>query len=527
MNRNSGTVAPGRRPGGLGYERNSARLRPWTARPLPLRVMVPLALLILPCPLPLRTLARPAAAAEPVPLETAIERALRETARGRVIRGDVEVAQGLYQARRINFFVPSISIRGSLPSYEVDESYRFFGGSPRKRLYKTRGLGMTSFIQLEQNLLTGGKLDVKANLAANEDRYPDTGLSADPGSFLLERSRRSYFDFSVQQPILKPSAPRHELANERDDLELAHLNRREEETLLRREVTEAYLGLLQAQVAESTAVDRLEAARMQAEVDSAKWQDGVIAQEAWLASSSKRLDAELALREALQSVGERRRGLSLLLEEEQVEGIALVEPVPPAHPAAEEVARMRDSWAQSREVLQATHAHAKAKRAAEYAAAGRGLTGDFRASYTVGRGQVRIEGEDEDQIRTNGWGVALDLTYPVWDGGAANAAARSSRFAAEKARLELERAKHAARAEIDRLLDQLDVSRRRLEILAQQVELAGARLGIAEERFRDGRITRIAHLDAKVAVFEARGKYLLELRDYLVNRTELLGRFGD
>ncbi|MDM7915871.1 MAG: TolC family protein, partial [Candidatus Eisenbacteria bacterium] len=269
----------------LAFARSTAR------RALP--VLPALIVLLLPS-------ARPGFAAEPVSLEAAIDRAPKHTARGQIIRGDVEVAQGLYQAQRVNFFLPSISIRGSLPSYEVDESYRFFGGSPRKRLYKTRGLGLTSFIQLEQNLLTGGKLDVKANLTANDDRYPDTDPSAVPGSFLLERSRRSYFDFSIQQPILKPSTPRHELANERDDLELARLNRREEEALLQREVTEAYLGLLQAQVAETTAVDRLESARLLADVDSSKWQDGVVAQEAWLATASKRLDAELSLREALQ-----------------------------------------------------------------------------------------------------------------------------------------------------------------------------------------------------------------------------------
>lgn len=462
-----------------------------------------------------------------VSLEDAVDRALRRTARGEIIQGNVEVAEGLYQAQRINFYVPTISLLGSLPSYAVDESYRFFGGSTRKRLYTTKGLGLNSFIQLEQSLLTGGKFSAKANLTASEDRYPDTDPTAPLGRFLQERSRRGFFDFSVEQPLLRPSRPRNDLADRRDDLEIARLTRRQDETRLRREVTEAYLGLLKAALVEQTAADKLESSRLQAEVDSSKWRDGVVSEEDWLSSASRRLDAELFLREASLASAERRRDLALLLDLENPEEVQPVEPADPEPPTEEQIARWRAEWDGSREVRLAAHVHSKAKRAAGFSARGHGLTGDFRANYTFGRGQVKIEGEDEDRIRTNGWGVALDFTYPVWDGGASASSVRASRFEAERARLELEKAKQAARAEVHRLIDQLEVSGRRLEILKKQIDLAADRLEIALERFDGGRITRRGLLEAKVALLEARGRLLDERITYEVNRIELAGRFGE
>jgi outer membrane protein TolC len=123
--------------------------------------------------------------------------------------------------------------------------------------------------------------------------------------------------------------------------------------------------------------------------------------------------------------------------------------------------------------------------------------------------------------------VALDFTYPVCDGGASAAAVHAAHYQAERARLELERARQTARAEIRQLLDQCEVGRRRLEILSQQADLAAERLRIAAERFEDERINRLQLLQAKINLLEARGKHLTELMNYEVNRIELFGRFEE
>ncbi len=483
----------------------------------------------------LRGVADPAAAAAPGPtrargaltLEEAIRLAVRESARGRIIRGDVEVKQGLYQASRSNFYFPSVSINGQVPAYAVDQSYKFFGGSTRKRLYKTQGLALNSFVQLDQSLVTGGTLNLRANLANNQDRYPDTDPTASPNSFLDEVGRRGYFDFALEQPILRPSQPRNELANRHDDLEQAGLTRVSEEAKLAREVTEAFVGVLLADLKEETARDRLEAAGLRAGIDSTKWTDGVLSEEEWLTSASKRLDAELSLRETAAAAAEKRRSLALLLDLEDEQGIELARPESPTPLSADRVAALRAGWSSCRAVRQAELEHAKATRAADFAAAGHGFTGDFKASYSIGRGRVKLADYPTDNINTNGWGVSLNFSYPVWDGGASGAVVRSAHFEAERARLQLARAKQDARAQTGRLLDLIEVSGRRLEILWKQEELATRKVRIAEERFADERINKVTMLEADVVRLETQARGLEELMTYLVNRIDLESRFEE
>lgn len=481
------------------------------------------ALTILVCSIP-----RPSPAA-PLSLEQALDTALGGTSRAGMIRGNQEVAEQTYQARRITFFVPSISINGAVPAYTVDQSYRFFGSSARKRLYKTRGLGFNSFIQLQQSLLTGGNLQLRANLNSDQDHYPDTDPLARPGNVLSERTRRGYFDLSLTQPLLKPSSPKNELEDKKDDLELARLARREAQTTLAQEVIAAYVGVLEAVRRDEASAAKSEAARRRAEVDSMKWQDGVIAEEAWLASASGRLDADLAHREAASALSEKRRELALLLERDPTDPVEPVEPSITDHPDAERREDMRNNWERSLAVRRAEVECTKASRAAAFAAAGHGLTGDLTASYSVGRGKVTVvdpqDVDIEDNINTNGWGVALNFSYPIWDGGASTAALKAARFEAERARLELQKAKQSARADLLRRTDQLDVSYRRLGILKKSVELAENRLSIARTRLADGRISQTEFLDSQVILAEAQASYLKEVQTYLSNRMGLAQEF--
>ena len=186
--------------------------------------------------------------AEEIILDEALEIALGQTARGGMIQGNLEVAEQNYFARRINFYVPEISINGSVPSYNVDESYRFFGGADQKQLYKTRDLGFDSFIELNQNLLTGGDIVVTANLLAREDRYPNTRMDAEAGSFINEITRRGFFTLRYTQPLLKPSESKNRLHNTHDDYRIAKLEKIEQETALKKEVTETYLNLIKLSV---------------------------------------------------------------------------------------------------------------------------------------------------------------------------------------------------------------------------------------------------------------------------------------
>jgi len=134
-----------------------------------------------------------------------------------------------------------------------------------------------------------------------------------------------------------------------------------------------------------------------------------------------------------------------------------------------------------------------------------------------------------------GMGEVPPRPHPVFKGArkakvrqvdGTSAAVDAARFEAERAQLELQQAKQAAQAEIVKLVNQVDVSFRRLKILRKQVDLAANRLSIAQERMDDGRLSEIGHLEAQAALSEARSKYLDELRSYLMNRASLDGKFA-
>ncbi|MBK7140567.1 MAG: TolC family protein [bacterium] len=462
------------------------------------------------------------AQARPLTLEEATDIALNRTSRGSVIKGDLEVAEQTYHAKRINFYVPEISLNGSLPSYAEDESYRFFYGSPLKQLYKTNDLGISSFIQLKQALITGGGFEMRANLTKAESEYPNT---ADPGFFYNERSRQGYFQFSLDQPLLKPSESKYDLNNRKDDFRIAELTRVEDLTALHKEVIEAYIGTLQTSLKAEVADVKFKSARLKAEIDSSKMQDGVISEDTWLASASSRLDAELNQFDAQSQLAEKNRQLAILLDMELSEQLELAEPVIDQHASEASLQAAIAQCENSIAVRKAELQYQKAERSADYAAGAHGLTGSLTANYSIGRGKIEVEGQPNDNINTNSWDVALNVTLPIWDGGASSASVKAARLTSEKSRLEYQKVLKASRSDIELLVNKYNVSYRKLSVLRQQVDLAESKFKIAEERMKNGEISEITYLESKVFLLEAQDKYLGELKNYLLSKADLDGKF--
>jgi len=462
--------------------------------------------------------------AKEISLDEAIDISLNRTARGNMVRGNFEVAEQNYFARKINFYVPEISVNGSIPAYSVDESYRFFGGATEKQLYKTRDLGFNSFIKLKQNLIIGGDVEITANLVASEDRYPNTRPDALTGAFINEITRRGFFAFRYTQPLLKPSTSKNELHSTRDAFEIAKMTKIEEETSLKKEVAETYMDMLQMSVKLELYQSRQESAKLKSEIDSLKHLDGVISEEEWLMSSSDRLDAELDNVEIETQAVEKKRDLALLLDYDVTGKLIPSEPEIKAHLAPSDKQRMMAEWEESVPVKKAEMEYVKAKREADYMASGHGLTGDLTANYSNGQGNVKVDGIRDD-IDTKGWGVSLNFSYPIWDGGSSGAEIKAAHIQAEQAKLEYSREKQKTRAEIINLINQLDVSYRRLEIMKKQIGLAENRLRIAESRFQDGQISNIQFLESKIFLLETRDQYLEELKNYLLNSIDLEGKY--
>lgn len=460
-------------------------------------------------------------AAVTIELKQAWDRALHHSSRGAIIEGDLEVVRQEYNARRINFLLPRVSINGSIPSYSVNESFRFFGGSSQKSLFKTTDFDFNSSIQLDQSLITGGDFSVTANLTRNDARYPNTRSNTD----INELSKQGFFDFRFVQPLLKPSDPKFELKNKKDDLQLARIRRHEESTALKAEVTEAFMGVLEMSLRTKIAADRISAARTRAAIDTAKYYDGIITEEEWLQSTSSLLDAELEKFDIENKTDQQQRALASLLDAKPDEKLETVWP-DAGEPLTEQTrTRLTGNWRESLPLKKAEYEYRKQDRSAGYAASSRGLTGNFSANYSLGRGEIRTDGFPNDDIKTNSWGVSLNLTYPIWDGGAAGAAVKAAQLAAEKSRLEFQRTSNSVRADIVDIINRIDISQRRLQVLKQQIGLSENRLSIAKFRFDDGQLSESDFLNVRIVFYEASIKYLEELKNYFLAGIELEGKY--
>ena len=154
------------------------------------------------------------------------------------------------------------------------------------------------------------------------------------------------------------------------------------------------------------------------------------------------------------------------------------------------------------------------------------MTGDLTADYSTGNGYIKTDFSHEN-IDTKGWGISLNFSLPLWDGGSSGAAVKAANLQAEQAKLEFEKTRQDTKAEIVNLINTLDVSYRRLDIMKKQIDLARNRLDIAQTRFDDGRISQIEFLDAKKTYLETKVNYLEELKTYLLNRADLDGKYTD
>ncbi len=455
-------------------------------------------------------------------LNDAIDLAVNHTSRGATIKGDVEVAERNYFAKRINFYVPEVSLNAEVPAYSYDQSFRFYGGLPEKTLIKTTDLDLTSNIQLKQSLITGGSFTARANLLRNQSQYPfwnDLNSTAD------EVTRQGLFDFNLEQPLLTPSQPKHDLGMRRDEYHIATFAAKEQSAALKKEVINAYFGVLLAALNRETTEDKSIAARDQSRIDSMKMVDGVVPEETSLESSAKRLDAELEFTDAENKTGQTRRDLATMLELPDAEEISLHIPDAPPNLTNEEKTALLANWEQAVPVQKALAEYEKSRRAAKFAASGHGISGNLAASYAFGRGTVSSDEEPDDEIRTSNWQIGLNLSIPIWDGGASAAEVKAAELSAEKSKIELERAKKTAQTELTNLLGRLDVSFKKLDVLRHKIDLTKKKLDIAEFRFKDGQVSVVQYHTSRVDYHAARQAYLEELQKYLLDRVDLESKY--
>ncbi|KAA3632976.1 MAG: TolC family protein [Calditrichaeota bacterium] len=460
-------------------------------------------------------------------LQDAIEIAVYKSNRGEIIEGDLEVARQQYQAERINFYVPDISINGSLPVYSVTENFDYLPGQTDKTQNKYTNMNFDADITLEQSLITGGEFTIRSRLFNREQEFPQVFRLQNDSTFIsdvTQINKQGSVDFSFSQPLLKPSQPKNDLKNRRDDMHIAEYVNIEELANLKKEVVEAYFGVLQTELQLSVKKFTTESKLIQKNIDSAKFIDEIISEETWLTSASELIDAELEQFDKEIEHREKIRELAQVLDLEDGETVGTKMPVIANHISNGEKQRLINNYENSIPILKAQLEYDKAERQANFTASSHGLTGTLEANYSLVRGDIEVQ----DELSTNNtdsWGLSVNFTLPLWDGGAKGAEIKAAKLSSKKSKIEFEKTKKSARSEISSLVNKLDISYNKLQVITKQIELAQNKLDIAKYRMEDGQISRIEFLESEVYFLETQDKYLEELKTYFNTKFDIEGRY--
>ncbi len=465
-------------------------------------------------------------------LSDALEMALGKSNRGYIIEGDLEVAQQLYQAERINFYVPEISVNGQLPVYSVSESFDNIFGQPDKTLNRRTRFDFDADITLKQSLITGGEFTLQSKLFNRDSKYPQIETIRDDSGkiineFIFEENqidKQGQFDFKLTQPILKPSQPKYDLKNKKDDLKIAELVKIEEVSKLKIEIVEAYFGILQTTLQYDIEQFKTESAKIQKIIDSSKFEDKLLSEEQWLTSESKLLDAELEVFDKENEKLGKKRELALLLDLDFDEEIKTVIPKVIGKISSAQKKIYINNWENSVQLLKSKYDYNKSKRAADFTTSSNGLTGTLEANYSLVRGDTKLL-DTTNIINTNSWGVSVNFTLPIWDGGSSSAENKAAKLSAQKSKIAFERVKKSVKAQIITLLNKINISSQKLSVLEKQIELAKNKLNIAKFRHEDGQISTLELLESKIYYLEVQDKLLLELKENYKSKFELEGTF--
>ncbi len=465
-------------------------------------------------------------------LSDAVEMALLKSDRGAIIEGDLEVARQQYQAERINFYVPEISINGQLPVYRVFESFDYLPGQPDKTLNRRTNFDFDADITLKQSLITGGEFSLQSRLFNKDADFPQVFTTRDTAGNILSReivdvnqiNKQGQFDFSLTQPLLKPSQPKYDLKNKKDDLSIAELVKVQEVTLVKTEIVDAYFGILQTRLQYTIETYKTESAQIQKVIDSSKFSEGILSEENWLTSESNLLDAELQMFDKENERNERKRELALLLDLELSDEINTLTPTVTEKLTENQKKIYTANWENSITLLKAKHDYNKSKRASDFTASSHGLTGSIEANYSLVRGDIEVLNTSSTN-NTDSWGMSVNFTLPIWDGGSKGAEIKAAKLSSQKSKIAFEKIKKSAKAQITTLINKLDISFRKLAVIKKQIELAKNKLSIAEFRHKDGQISTLELFDSKIYYLEAQDKLLLELKEYYKSKFELEGTF--
>jgi TolC family type I secretion outer membrane protein len=124
------------------------------------------------------------------------------------------------------------------------------------------------------------------------------------------------------------------------------------------------------------------------------------------------------------------------------------------------------------------------------------------------------------------WGMRLSLSYPLFNGFAREASIERAEVEAAVARAQMEDARRAARAELERVLADLRLAEQQIALAEEAVRVAEEDLRVQQERYRLGASTFLEQITSQVNLLQAELDRVAARYAYQIARAQLEALVG-
>ena len=433
-----------------------------------------------------------------------------------------QAAMNDHRSKRLSFYLPKLSFNFMVPSFSNNELNQDIptGDSLnpyRRELSTSEMTNLSGALSLSQAVFTGGRLEVSGELL-RQKRIAN--LSPD------FRSDLGGLNVRFSQPLFQPSTERDALKEARLELRRSDVEYKQARWEALMAVTRAYGGWLMAIQDELAARLEAERTKYEAEAGQAKYEAGSLMEAALIGLQSAALDAEIEHLDATARRKDAETGLAAEIDWPLGDSLVAPDSLPDLDVLLGHGPRLpsgRDSLAAiSKAQLDLETSDFRLRQQKSRG----GLDGTLNANWSKQQEDETILATDStSSFNTGRWGVSLQLSIPVWDGGAQRAAVQSAQLAVEESEANLKKARREAENELASARRRFETFRRKLDLKHQEMVIAGRARSTADRKYEDGLLSEAEYLESKVTAVKARRGYLEIKRDYIIAYLEVQNLF--
>jgi len=451
-------------------------------------------------------------------LRLTLDECLKMTAKNsreyNIARMRFEAAEAAYDASRLSYYVPNLSLNFTTPEYSWYGDYQDYYGAAGRVYSVEEYYNYNSSLSLSQKFFTGADLTV-SGLFNSYRRTSNVFASYD--------EIRTNLQFNFEQPIFDWNKNKISLDKAKVDYDLAELAYFEETNQVLSDLTTNFIHYLTGSKQVEIAELKVEKAELEYAASQKKKDEGLISGMEFAQKRADRVDRKLELIDCRQSFEESKVKLLQMLRLDENTALVLDQDIKLDEFSFE--SEQKRSIQQCLEVLKTEGEVRRRKLELEESKSAGGIDGKINFYYGfLGRGPVAKRSfQDFDKNR---WGASVVLNVPVWDGGAHSSSVKSAKLSLEEAKKQSELAEGEAKSKFENLLSKLSATWDKLKLLREGLDLARDDLNNSREKKGLGLLSEGQMLDAQIIFVETEVKYLNAVLDYELSRIELHKMWG-